>query len=91
MTAIDEDLHQCRVCGLRYDDFFPWGATGTDPTFDICDCCGTEFGYQDITVESVRAARARWLAAGGEWREERTRPSQWDRQRQLAAIPAPWR
>ena len=34
----------CRVCGKVQDDP-TWGEDGKTPTFDICDCCGVQFGY----------------------------------------------
>lgn len=48
--------HNCRVCGLHIDDL-PWGQDGNSPTYDICPCCGVEFGYEDYTAESARRYR----------------------------------
>ena len=86
-----DDLHRCRVCGLHQGEDLPWGESGADPTFFICDCCGTEFGYEDVLLAGVRAARSRWLEAGGEWGDRRTRPQGWNRDEQLAMIPERWR
>lgn len=44
--------HFCRICGL-YSEDKPWGEDGHCPTYDICPCCGCEFGYEDYTVESA--------------------------------------
>ena len=88
---MDDDLHRCRVCGLHHGEDLPWGERGIDPTFWICDCCGTEFGYQDCLLRGVHAARERWLAAGGEWRDKRSKPENWNRDEQLRAIPERWR
>lgn len=35
--------HNCRVCGYYIDDL-PWGKDGNCPTYEICPCCGDEFG-----------------------------------------------
>jgi len=36
------------------------------PSFDICDCCGTQFGYHD--AKTPRAVlRERWVADGMAW------------------------
>ena len=49
----------CRVCGFLHDkdykdnDYFPWGKDGNTPTFDFCECCGTEFGYNDYCLENI--------------------------------------
>jgi hypothetical protein len=51
--------YTCPVCG--YGDL-------TDPPMDyeICPCCGTEFGYDDVTV-THEELRQRWLIAGAPW------------------------
>lgn len=56
----DGDLNACRVCGRRHEEP-PWGADSRSPTFEICDRCGTEFGYEDATPDAAQAARERWL------------------------------
>lgn len=35
----------CRVCGL-YLGYQPWGEDGKTPSYEICPCCGVEFGYE---------------------------------------------
>ena len=55
----DDDLYKCRVCGFRHS-YMPWGPKGRTPTYDICDCCGAEFGYEDFTYESIRGHLERW-------------------------------
>jgi hypothetical protein len=77
----------CRVCGLIQGEE-PWGENGENPNFDICDCCGTEFGYQDCTKESVKANRKRWLEAGANWSVLKEKPKDWDIEKQLQNIPA---
>lgn len=63
MGALDQD-HRCRVCGLAQATP-PWGSDGATPTFEICDGCGTEFGYEDATPLGVARKRAAWLADTG--------------------------
>lgn len=50
----------CRVCGKIQSDP-PWGLDGQCPTYEICDCCGVEFGYGDCTPEAARAWRKHWI------------------------------
>ena len=38
----------CPVCGYAYLEEPPRDEKGR-PSFDICDCCGIEFGYEDCT------------------------------------------
>lgn len=83
------DQLKCRVCGLVQDEP-PWGEDGKTATFDICDCCGVEFGYQDSTGESVRRYRQAWLKSGALWRNPKNMPADWDLESQLRAVPEGW-
>ena len=71
----------CPVCGFpgltepAYDKF---GA----PTFEICRCCGVEFGYQDAR-RSHEELRRKWIAEGMKWHLAPA-PSGWDPVAQLA-------
>lgn len=82
--------HLCFVCGLDLggvDENAPWGDSGIDPTFEFCPCCGTEFGYQDATLEAARAQRTRWADDGYRWMDDSRKPSGWDATRQLSGLP----
>ena len=82
----NENKLACRVCGkLQYDP--PWGEDGQCPTYDICDCCGVEFGYGDCTLKAVRAFRERWLANGANWKYLKEKPTNWSLEEQLKQIP----
>ncbi|ENU31605.1 hypothetical protein F991_00372 [Acinetobacter sp. CIP-A165] len=76
----------CRVCGFIQCEE-PWGEDGSTPNFMICACCGTEFGYEDCTKESVKVQRDKWLDAGGRWWELKNKPNNWDMNEQLKNIP----
>ncbi len=80
------EMH-CRVCGLRQPEP-PWGESGGAPTYDICDCCGVEFGYEDMTAESVRRFRERWVQLGMRWFAPASRPQAWRWDEQRRSIPA---
>jgi hypothetical protein len=56
----------CRVCGYE-DDEEPWGADGRTPSFEICPCCGVEYGYEDSTVIGIRRYRESWIRSGAPW------------------------
>lgn len=79
------DLDHCRVCGFNYGQ--PWGPDGTDPTYEICCCCGVEFGYEDCTAQSTKSYRAEWLAKGAPWFMPPERPSDWDLAEQMKGVP----
>jgi hypothetical protein len=51
----------CRCCGWSFGDYFPWGEDGMSPTYDICDCCGCESGYQDYCLDSLLEYRQHLL------------------------------
>lgn len=38
-----------------------------DPSFDICPCCGVEWGYEDATPTAIMSYRNAWVASGAQW------------------------
>src|SRR3990172_11483496 len=56
----------CPVCG--FDEL-----SHPLQQFDICPCCGTEFGYDD-SVLTHEELRIRWIRAGADWWSETTEP-----------------
>ena len=83
---LSSDHPRCRVCGLAQLEP-PWGDDGRSPSFEYCDCCGAEFGYQDGNVTAARRHRAWWLERGAVWFTPSERPPRWDLEAQLAQIP----
>jgi len=83
---LSKELYICRVCGLQQDDT-PWGENGYTPSFNICDCCGTEFGYHDATIQAIKKSRERWLNQGSKWFEPKSKPKDWALEEQLRQIP----
>lgn len=81
-------LKLCRVCGTEVSDFYPWGEDGQTPSFEICDCCGTQFGYEDCETEEIKKRRANWLAGGARWLRPDKKPSGWTVEKSLARIPS---
>ena len=77
----------CRVCGLLYE-IPPWGESGEDPSFGICDCCGTEFGYEDHQLSSIIRKRKEWINNGCKWHRKRVKPpANWSAVESLKRIP----
>lgn len=78
--------HICPVC--RYDELqqAPYDADGNE-SFEICHCCGFEFGFDDIhdghTFESYRD---KWMIAGATWFYQQSKPEVWDLKQQLKKI-----
>ncbi|WP_250261726.1 hypothetical protein [Escherichia coli] len=80
----------CRVCGAEQPEA-PWGDDGETPTYDICNCCGVEFGYEDSTVQSIKKYRAKWLDSGAKWMNKKSEPQNRSVDEQLAHIPLKYR
>ena len=80
------DSYKCRICGYLNAEQ-PWGADGLTPNFDICPCCGVEFGYEDATPKAILNYRSKWLAKGAPWGNKGAMPEGWDLDQQLAGIP----
>lgn len=78
----------CRVCGMEYDS--PTWNGENDATFDICNCCGVEFGIQDCTLEGVKAYREYWIRDGCQWMKPSLKPENWNLEEQLKKIPSRW-
>lgn len=76
---------RCPVCGYEglteaaYDSF---GCA----SFEICDSCGTEFGYDDAT-RSHLDLRREWVGSGMKWTSRTVRrPEGWDPEAKLAGF-----
>jgi len=89
----DKSISYCRVCGLfngkdfQGNDYFPWGKDGNSPSYDICECCGVEFGYEDCSTEGAKAFRDRWIKNGATWYCPEYKPKNWSLEEQLEHIP----
>jgi hypothetical protein len=81
---------ECRVCGFS-NEAPPWGTDGKTPLFDMCPCCGVEFGYEDATALGARGYRDEWLARGAQWHDPACKPEAWDLSLQLPRVPEPFR
>jgi hypothetical protein len=57
------------------------------PSYEVCDCCGYEFGNDDdpgtAEGESFKKYREEWVAAGCKWFNEKKRPQGWSVEKQL--------
>ncbi len=76
--------YPCPVCGWPELELPPRGEGG-EASFEICPCCGFEFGYDDDSEGlTYGQARAQWIAGGMKWwSESRMAPVDWDAAGQL--------
>lgn len=81
-----DTIMNCRVCGLDQGDN-PWGECGQFPSFDICGCCGVQFGYEDCTELGMREFRQKWLENGAKWFMPKDKPEEWSLEEQMKGIP----
>ena len=81
--------HNCRVCGLYIEDA-TWGEDNKTPTYEICPCCGVEFGNEDYTLESTRIYRFNWIKSGAKWFSRKEQPLNWRVEDQFKFIPEDW-
>lgn len=80
------ELYFCRICGLR-EEQPPWGKDGKTPSFEICSCCGAEFGYNDATQVAIAHFRKNWLDTGAKWFDYSKKSGNWSLEEQLKQIP----
>ena len=72
----NDEAYHCRICGLIQDEP-PWGEDGQCASFNICACCGAEFGYHDFALGNIKRHREKWLQKGGVWRYPEEKPADW--------------
>ena len=75
----------CPVCGYHGLTRDPVGPVDT---FEICECCGFEFGFDDKDLKyTYHEYRLMWLAGGAKWFSSAARPASWSLERQIASLP----
>lgn len=92
--AFAHPLSRCRACGFDHFPDFPWGENGKLASFDICECCGIQYGYDDDgTAESCYKVRKYWVENEqcAFWSPNRQPPDNWSPSQQLRWIPAGFR
>jgi len=80
------NTHECRVCGY-YSEDYPWGEDGKSPTYQICPCCGVQFGVKDITPDEIQNERELWVKSKYKWFNSEMKPVGWSFEEQLKNIP----
>lgn len=79
-------IYICPVCGYDKLSEPPYDKFG-DPSYEICPCCGFEFGYDDLNLGfDYKTYRGIWIGNGAKWFSEEEKPNEWDLERQLHNI-----
>jgi hypothetical protein len=96
--------HVCPSCGYRGLDCPPYANMPAppwlgpeppysmhygDPSYDVCDCCGFEYGNDDEPLLGVRGSsfeeyRREWIGRGCPWFDVDKRPKSWSLSEQLS-------
>ena len=79
------EISHCPVCGHGPLEKPYSGAATLRQSYDICACCGCEFGYDDDEQYF-----AEWVAEGCQWFTPEEMPEGWKLESQLKHIIRPW-
>ncbi len=80
-----EVKYVCPICGFPELSEPPRNEFGV-PSFDMCNCCGVEFGYEDCTPDEIIKYREKWIKDGCKWALEDDKPANWSLEEQLKNI-----
>ena len=73
----------CPVCGFDALKEPPYDRQGAS-SYEICPCCGFEFGFDGADNQIVFTDfRRLWIKNGAQWFMPKLKPKDWDLQRQL--------
>ncbi|MGG5737376.1 hypothetical protein [Bacillus cereus group sp. IBL03679] len=76
----------CLVCGFNELLEPPYDEDG-DPSYEICPCCGFQFGFDDCDQgHTFVKYRKKWLEEGGVWFINESKPAEWSLEEQLKNI-----
>lgn len=79
-------MHICPVCGYDRLTEQPYDSYGC-ASFEICSCCGFEFGYDDLDQGmTFEKYRVKWIKNNYHWFNEDKKPIDWDLAQQLKNI-----
>ncbi len=79
-----KNKYTCPICGYNQLDEPPYSdpSNFTGPSFDICPCCGIEFGYEDYGPKGPpfyhEILRNRWVTGGMKFYRKDLRPDNFD-------------
>lgn len=70
----------CPVCGWDKLEEPPYGGKeGENPSYEICACCGYEFGYHDANIGyTFENYRKEWIKKGCPFYDGTEKPNVWN-------------
>lgn len=98
-------MHNCPCCGFSGLEYRPYARLTSlesiddlappycqffgDPSYEVCTCCGFEFGNDDEpgtgAAMSFKEYRIDWIKRGCPWFTPSQRPKDWNLSKQLRA------
>lgn len=85
-AVMDNQRYVCPVCGYEGLDEPPKSEDDSH-SYEICPCCGFEFGFDDESEgHSYQSYRRNWVVEGARWFIEEKRPENWNLKDQLRKI-----
>ena len=75
-------MNCCPVCGYDGLNEPPYDGDG-NPSYEICNCCGYEFGFDKQNFDEYRL---KWLSGGTKWFNPKAQPEYWTPLKQLLRI-----
>lgn len=80
----------CPVCGYDGLEEPVYDEIG-EPSFEICSCCGVEFGFDDFDIKNLTfvTVREKWLKDGAKWFDKAAKPKNWNLEEQLKNLQLP--
>ncbi|PJN53024.1 hypothetical protein PAEAM_42260 [Paenibacillus sp. GM1FR] len=82
-------MYTCPVCGYQGLDEPPYVDNNPSAgSFEICSCCGFQFGVDDLDSGTTHEEhRRQWIELGTPWYSKYTpKPSNWNSEIQLLEI-----
>ena len=79
-------MYVCPVCGYDKLTEEPYDQD-RNPSYEICKCCGFEFGFDDDSEgSSLESYRQKWINGGAKWFNVKAKPEDWNLKKQLEQI-----
>ena len=79
------DMHFCPSCGIDISDSCVWDNLSIEYVF--CHCCGLKVGRGSPSIQEVHEKRDRWLLHPEFWHDQKTKPDEWNIEKQIEHIP----
>jgi len=88
MSSISDNstpITHCPICGADTLEQPFESAIAVLVSFEICDCCGCQYGYDDDEKYYHN-----WLSNGSKWFEPEMKPTDWSLDQQIKYQIRPW-